>query len=66
MKILRIINREEVKTGDIVLRRGKRYVVTGFTGKNDTLWITATSACERKYFVRFTPEEIACVIGEVA
>ena len=67
-RLIKIKDSSEVATGDIVFVKGKRYFVEGFGGTVkdgvEKMWVFAQSMCERKYHVRFTPEEIGCVIEE--
>lgn len=64
MKLFRILNGSEVSVGDVVVRKGKRYVVESFSFKGGQYWINAYTMCERRYFARMTPEEVGCVIKE--
>ena len=61
-KLYRIIDNGEIKAGDIVVRRGKRFVVESFCYRRGQFWINTYSMCERKYFVRMTPEEVGCAV----
>ena len=64
MKLYSIFGNQEVRIGDVVVRRGKRFIVESFSFKNGVYWINTYTMCERKYFARMTPEEVGCVVRE--